>query len=111
MDFSAVNFESRTAVLRAAQQFEDLGVGAYNGAAQFLRNPDYLEVAGKIVSVEARHASAIRDVLGESFAPSPFDPAYTFEFVLGKAAPFLATPVTLTHSPTAGHAAAEVMVS
>ena len=38
------------------------------GAAQFLRNPDYLVVAGKIVSVEARHASAIRDVLGRSFA-------------------------------------------
>jgi hypothetical protein len=33
-------------------------VSAYNGAGRLLSNPDYLLLAG-IVSVEARHASAI----------------------------------------------------
>lgn len=49
-------------VLRNAEMFEDLGVAAYNGAGKYLSNPDYLTVAGKIVSVEARHAAAIRDM-------------------------------------------------
>ena len=61
-------------------------------------------ITGGIVAVEARHASAIRDVLGRSFAPGAFDPALTFEQVLRRAAPFIATPITLTHSPTAAMA-------
>ena len=62
-DFSSVNFGSRASVLGAAQAFEDTGVSAYNGAGQYLDNTDFLVAAGKIVSVEARHAAAIRDLL------------------------------------------------
>jgi len=50
-------------VLPAARMFEDLGVAAYNGAASFLTTADYLLLLGKIVSVEARHAALIRDLL------------------------------------------------
>ena len=106
-DFSAVDFGSRASVLGTAQVFEDLGVAAYNGAAQFLDRPAFLFVAGKIVSVEARHASAIRDVLGQPFAPRAFDQAYSFERVLRDASSFIATPITLANSPTAGHADAQ----
>lgn len=63
VDFSSIDFSSRTSVLGAARAFEDLGVAAYNGAGKLLTNPDYLLIAGKIVSVEARHASAIRAML------------------------------------------------
>jgi len=63
VDFSAVNINDRTAVLTAAKTFEDLGVSAYNGAGQFITSPDYLTLAGKIVSVEARHAALIRDLI------------------------------------------------
>ncbi len=101
VNFSAVNFGSRASVLGTALAFEDLGVAAYNGAAQFIGNTDFLFAAGKIVSVEARHASVIRDLQGESFAPDAFDPAFTFEQVLEAAAPFIATPITLANSPTA----------
>lgn len=101
VNFSSVNLGSREQVLNAARALEDTGVGAYNGAAQFLRNPDYLVAAGKIVSVEARHASAIRDILGRSFAPQAFDPALTFEQVFRRAAPFIATSIALANSPTA----------
>lgn len=62
-DFSSINFSSRASVLGAAKTFEDLGVSAYNGAGKLIENADYLLLAGKIVSVEARHASAIRDLL------------------------------------------------
>jgi rubrerythrin len=53
---------SRDSVLRTAEQFEDLGVSAYNGAGKYLTNVSNLLVAGKIVSVEARHAAVIRDL-------------------------------------------------
>ncbi len=38
-------------------------MSAYNGAGQLLASDANLLLAGKIVSVEARHASAIRDLL------------------------------------------------
>lgn len=65
-DFSAVDFSSRSSVLSTAQAFEDLGVSAYNGAGQLIENTNYLVQAGKIVSVEARHAAAIRSIIGSS---------------------------------------------
>lgn len=70
-DFSKIDFQKRTSVLETAIAFEDLGVSAYNGAARLLTNADYLTVAGKIVSVEARHAAALRDIrLDGTFADS-----------------------------------------
>lgn len=53
---------SRANILRNAEAFEDLGVAAYNGAGKYLTDATNLLIAGKIVSVEARHAAAIRDL-------------------------------------------------
>ena len=63
VDFSSINFSQRASVLGAAITFEDLGIAAYNGAGKYLRDGGLLTIAGKIVSVEARHASAIRDLI------------------------------------------------
>jgi hypothetical protein len=60
VDFTKIDFNSRDSVLTTARTFEDLGVAAYNGAGQLLEKGEYLLLAGKIVSVEARHATAIR---------------------------------------------------
>jgi hypothetical protein len=65
-DFSKIDFNSRTSVLATAKAFEDLGVAAYNGAGQYISSPTYLYIAGKIVSVEARHAAIIRDLNTEN---------------------------------------------
>ncbi|MEI9809033.1 MAG: ferritin-like domain-containing protein [Bacteroidota bacterium] len=62
-DFSSIDFTNRTAVLAAAKAFEDTGVSAYNGAGKLITTPAYLTLAGKIVSVEARHAAWIRDII------------------------------------------------
>jgi hypothetical protein len=73
VDFSTINFGDRASVLGAARTFEDLGVSAYNGAGQLLTDTNNLLTAGKIVSVEARHAAAIRDLLvPRSNAPGSF---------------------------------------
>lgn len=63
VDFTTITFSSRESVLGTAKAFEDLGVSAYNGAGELLQSADYLLIAGKIVSVEARHAATIRDLL------------------------------------------------
>ena len=49
-------------LLKTSQLLEDTGVSAYNGAGKYLSTAANLVVAGKIVSVEARHAAAIRDM-------------------------------------------------
>jgi len=70
-DFSSIDFTSRTSVLGAAKAFEDTGVMAYDGAGYLIKNAAYLTLAGKIVSVEARHAAYIRDLITPgSFAGS-----------------------------------------
>ena len=53
---------NRDVLLRTSQLLEDTGVSAYNGAGKYLTVAANLLVAGKIVSVEARHAAAIRDI-------------------------------------------------
>ncbi len=63
VNFTTIDFTSRDSVLGTAKAFEDLGVTAYNGAGKLITNPDYLTLAGKIVSVEARHAAYIRDLI------------------------------------------------
>lgn len=98
-NFSRVDFGSRDSVLSTSQVFEDTGVSAYNGAGQILVNPDYLTLAGKIVSVEARHAAAIRDLRiprNGYFADSGTDFALDPLAVLTLASPFLPTNLRVT---------------
>lgn len=66
--YDSVNFNNRASVLGTAQALEDTGVKAYNGAGRYITTPDYLVIAGKIVSVEARHASAIRSLISPGSA-------------------------------------------
>jgi hypothetical protein len=63
--YPAGTFNSKATVLATAKAFEDLGVAAYNGAGRRISSPNYLVIAGKIVSVEARHAALIRDLVSE----------------------------------------------
>ena len=103
VDFSKVDFTKRESVLGTAKVFEDLGVSAYNGAGKLIKNPDYLLAAGKIVSIEARHAATIRDLLQPAsiaFAgmdvvdKNGLDGAKAPADVLKAAGPFIKTEVT-----------------
>jgi len=67
-NYGSLDFSNRTQVLATAKILEDTGVAAYNGAGKLLQNVDYLLLAGKIVSVEARHASAIRTLINPGTA-------------------------------------------
>lgn len=107
VDFSSINFSSRTSVLNTAKAFEDLGVAAYNGAGKLITTKAYLELAGKIVSVEARHAAYIRDLISNgSFADNTvvnaqgLDLAKAPSEVLATAASFLKTKINASNLPT-----------
>lgn len=109
VDFSTIDFDSRDSVLGTAKVFEDLGVSAYNGAGQFLESADFLLLAGKIVSVEARHASAIRDLLNPNSADFAGDDIIneagleitrSFADVLEAAGGFITTEIDASGLPT-----------
>ncbi len=111
VDFSGVDFDSRESVLTTALTFEDLGVGAYNGAGQFFSDTEagdtYLTLAGKIVSVEARHASVIAGLItpnalaaegvidDEGDTASGLDRALSPSDVLTEADPFIVNPISI----------------
>jgi hypothetical protein len=98
-----VNFKDRAAVLDAAKTLEELGVAAYDGAAQYLTIADNLSVAARIVSVEARHASAIRDLLNPKsadFAPAAFDDAFRPAKVAAAAQDYLVDKLAFANAPS-----------
>lgn len=106
-DFSSVNFGSRESVLATSKTFEDLGVAAYNGAGRLIVSGDYLTLAGKIVSVEARHAAYIRELISPgSFSSGPevddmgLDSALKPTDVLEKAKAFIKTEINASNLPT-----------
>lgn len=110
-DFDDIDFDDRTSVLTTARTFEDVGVSAYNGAGQYLTSTDLLTIAGKIVSVEARHAAAIRSVLAPSdrraFAgddvvnpTTGLDVVRTPEQVRVAVQPFVANTLAFTNVPS-----------
>ena len=109
VNFSSIDFTSRTSVLATAKAFEDLGVTAYNGAGQLIsttgNGPTYLTLAGKIVSVEARHAAIIADLITPgTFAATTdangLDSARTPAQVLAIAGTYITTQINASNLPS-----------
>jgi hypothetical protein len=108
VNFASIDFSSRTSVLGTAKAFEDLGVSAYNGAGKLIKSVDYLLLAGKIVSVEARHAALIRDLIENgTFANTEvvdmakgLDKSRTPSEVLAIAGAFVKTKINASNLPT-----------
>lgn len=107
VDFSSINFTSRDSVLGTAKAFEDLGVSAYNGAGYLIKSADYLTLAGKIVSVEGRHAALIRDLISPgTFVGSDILDANALEIsrtpieVLSIAKKYIVTEINASNLPS-----------
>lgn len=108
VNFSSIDFNSRDSVLKAARIFEDTGVAAYNGAGKLISSRDYLLLAGKIVSVEARHAAIIRELIlpNTSYFASEdvidmngLDKATPPSMILPAVQPFVKTPLSGANLP------------
>ncbi|HEV2108876.1 MAG TPA: ferritin-like domain-containing protein [Thermomicrobiales bacterium] len=77
------------AFLEVAATLENVGVSAYDGAAQFLTTPALVTAAGTIVAVEARHASYLNLITGEVPFPQAFETPLAPEEVLDAAGGFI----------------------
>ena len=76
--------EDQDMFLATAVVLEDTGVAAYNGqAANLIGNKAVLAAAASVVSVEARHAAWVRDIVGKTPAPIWLDTPRSKEQVLG----------------------------
>jgi hypothetical protein len=75
--------------LATAQALENVGVGAYDGAAAAISDPALLTAAGTIVAVEALHAAYLNVINQALPAPQPFEDPLSRAEVLELAAPFL----------------------
>ncbi|WP_221622236.1 ferritin-like domain-containing protein [Larkinella rosea] len=111
-DVSSIDFKNQREVLNIARVLEDTGVAAYNGVGPYIQlgsTPEskaaallYLNLAGKIVSVEARHASLISSILqpnGGLFAGDyvvnnmGLEASLTIMEVLGRAGKYIKTKI------------------
>jgi hypothetical protein len=75
--------------LAIGKVLEDTGVSAYAGAVKLIKSPAILTAAATIATVEARHASYLRLLTGDSPFPDAFDPAKTMTEILAAAGPFI----------------------
>jgi len=88
-NFGVDTFKTQSGFLKLARLLEDTGVHAYLGQAANIKTPSILLTAASIVTVEGRHAGAIRYQYGLSPTISPFDGGYTKEKVLSIAGPLI----------------------
>ncbi len=88
-------FSSREKYLTTSHTFENVGVGAYLGAAGFIKNKDVLQAAAGIFGVEARHAAIVGSLLGKpaegGVYMGAFETPKTKAEVLKAVTPFLAS--------------------
>lgn len=65
-------FASRMSYLETSLTFENTGVGAYLGAAGFVKDKKILQAAAGIFGVEARHAGVVGEMLQKPVADGVF---------------------------------------
>ena len=83
-------FRTQSDWLKLAYLLEDTGVHAYLGQAPNIKTPQILLTAASIVTVEARHAGAIRYQYGLQPTLAPFDEGYSKSRILSIAGPLFA---------------------
>jgi rubrerythrin len=82
-------FRSQGAFLKRAVEFEDVGVGAYNGAAPLIQDRELVAIAGAIVQVEGRHAALVRELRGEPPTVAAFDERFPEGRALSSLSPYI----------------------
>lgn len=95
-------FSSRDKYLTTSHTFENIGVGAYLGAAGFIKNKDVLAAAASIFGVEARHAALVGNLLNlpaeGGVYMGAFETPLTKAKVLADVTPFLASQMGMMPS-------------
>ncbi|KAK2603489.1 hypothetical protein QQS21_004349 [Conoideocrella luteorostrata] len=82
-------FTDAKAMATQGALLENVGVSAYLGAAKLIKDPAILTAAGSILTIEARHQSSLRVLLGQTAVPQAFDAPLGPKAVFSMAAPFI----------------------
>ncbi len=82
-------YTDQASIISFLRVLEDTGVGAYTGAARFIKDKGILTVAGGIVQVEARHAAVLRILDGDMPVLGALDQVLTPDQTLAAAGPLL----------------------
>jgi hypothetical protein len=89
-------FADKNKYLTTSFTFENVGVGAYLGAAGSIKSKDVLQAAAGIFGVECRHAAIVANLLGKpaegGVYMGAFETTKSKSTVLNAVAPFLAMP-------------------
>ena len=95
------SFDSRSSYLTTSHTFENVGVGAYLGAAGYIKDKAVLQAAAGIFGVEARHAAVVGNLLGlkaeGGVYMGAFETGVAKATVLAGVAPFI---VQMSSTPT-----------
>jgi hypothetical protein len=76
-------------VIKFFAQVEEVGAGAYLGAAPLLQDKQLLAAAAAIHNVEAQHASTLRAVMGDTEPAPAFATGLTYQQVINAVTPLL----------------------
>ncbi|KAH8908348.1 hypothetical protein BR93DRAFT_478278 [Coniochaeta sp. PMI_546] len=112
-------FTDAAGMVATALVLENVGVSAYLGGGPLLADKGILSTAASILTIEARHQTALRIAAKSAAAPQPFDTALSPKQVFSLAAPFIkscpeGSNLILTAFPTltmAGGAAASAVAA
>lgn len=92
VDFGT-SFDNRDNYLKTSHTFENVGVGAYLGAAGYIKDKSILQAAAGIFGVEARHAAVVGNLLDlpaeGGVYMGAFEKPVAKDKVLAQVAPFL----------------------
>ncbi len=87
-DFSGT-LQNENKYLKAAETFEQTGVGAYLGALPLISDKNIRSAAGTIFTIEARHTAAFRALNHRDPAPVAFETPLTPGEVVSAISPFV----------------------
>lgn len=90
--FKGLEQSSLNAFYALSRTFEDVGVGAYLGAAPSISSKDILKTAAGIMDVEGRHAGFLGFLTGNPLSPDgPVQKPLTQDQVVSAVSPFVAS--------------------
>ncbi len=100
-DFKGSTSDEQT-FLKTSMTLEDAGVKAYLGQAGAIKKKEYLSAAASILSVEARHAAWVTNVLGGEPAPEAFQSSADMATILAAVKGTGFIPSLSSASPSSG---------
>ena len=87
--YNLPKLESQDQIIRLFATVEEVGAGAYLGAAPLLKDKNLLAAAASIHNVEAQHASTLKAFMNDPMPSPAFGKPLSVEEVLAAVTPFL----------------------